>query len=203
MLALLLTVATLEPPKASDYFPLRQGMRWTYRESGTTGLRYVDEVETPVTLKGRNAFPITSRQSGDIIGKIYYVVESDSVGIVAEIDLRDQYDPPRTVFKIGDPTATWDYGAEIPFGNAKAALLVKGTSKLGSTRKVFGEDVPVLEVNTDATIRPKKGPVVVQHMSAFYAKGYGLVYFESISGSGKDQRTSQMELVKFEPRRPN
>lgn len=201
--ALILLGLVAEPPKASDYFPMREGTRWTYRESGTTGLRYVDEVETPVTLKGRTVFPITSRQSGDIIGKIYYSIEDDTVAIVAEIDLRQPFEPPRPVFKLGDPTATWDYGAEIPYGPSKAALTVKGTSKLGFTRRVFGEEVPAIEVTTDAVIRPKKGLQIVQHMVAYYAKGYGLVSLVTTSGSGKDQRTSSLDLVKFEPRRTN
>jgi hypothetical protein len=193
-----LCLPLLQVPSARDFMPLIVGTRWTYRETGEEALVFVHTVESSVRVSGQVATPVVVRSQGSPLSTTYYVVNDNTLGIIADDDLRDPYSPPRPVFKVAAETQNWTYAGKVPFDSGDAPITMTGSSRLGQKQTVLGKEVDTLEVTLDGTLTPPKKKPIMQHQVAIYGKGIGLIEMTATQSFNGEKHVQHLELIKVQ-----
>lgn len=188
--------------KATDYFPLTPGTKWTYTDSSVPGTEQIFEAKLPVNV-GRNdqvakpAFVIVEKQDGRNPQVFYYRVTPNYIFLVAMDDPRSPLETPEAILKCGDGPQVWTDARNTGASIDPRDFDVVGKSEPKPSKFVFGASRSILEVTFDAKVDGKNGISI--HQVATYASGVGLVEMHEVSHVGKKEYKREQKLIKFEP----
>lgn len=200
-ICLTLLLAT-EVPSVADYFPLKPGTKWVYREELRFMVStYVDEVGEPVEISGEKAMPIITTRDGRNAETVYYRISGNVLYIVA-YDPKKPLDPPRPVIKLGERKETWEYVGLTPFLRDPVPLKVKGEAAYVGRRKVLDREYDCLEVKFDAMMGRTTIDLVHSKQTALYAKGIGLVEMSASTTIDRNTDEGKLKLVEYKPASP-
>lgn len=198
MLATLIAVSlAAQAPSPADFFPLVAGTRRTYEERSNVSAVSVDEVGAPMDFEtGGKAIPVTTREGGREISKMFYRIEGDTLYVVAS-DPKHPLPQPFPILQIKGEKTNWVYSGPSDDTKYAETVSMTGESRLLPPRDVLGKKLPVLEVKLSTTVgagnAQEKSDVV-----ATYAKGVGLIQATTKTKVGKHSATNELKLVKVE-----
>lgn len=183
---------------ASDFYPLRPGDEFTYlEESMRVQTTFVDRVGEPIDLKGRQGYPITTYLAGQPVGTGYFAVQGDTVLNLA-LDKDKPLETPYPILVVGDKGAKWEHTGAVPVAEYVAMVTMKGESKRGKPRQLFGETRQTLEVSFSMDT----GDRISSRQKAVYASGLGLVEMEETTQLGRQRMKRTRKLIAFKPAPP-
>lgn len=190
--ALLLT----QTASVADFFPLVPGTTWEYQEvAGFNSRNYKDVVGEPVEVAGKMAYPVVTIVDEKEDGRIYYMIEGNTLYLVA-YDAKKPLGSPRPIIKLGPGTTKWEFEGDTVFLNSPAAMKMKCQASLKGKKEVLGKEVEMLEVRFEGQLG-EAGTSVRSNQVAYYAKGIGLYQMLSDNTIGQAKSKSSLRLLRF------
>jgi hypothetical protein len=192
--ALLLT----QTSSVADFFPLVPGTTWEYQEvAGFNARTYKDVVGEPVEVGGKMAYPVISMVDKKEDGRMYYMVEGNTLFLVA-YDANKPLGSARPIVKFGPGTTKWEFEGDTMFLSSPAAMKMKCQATLKGKKEIFGKEVEMLEVRFEGQLG-EAGTSIRSNQVAYYAKGIGLYEMLSDNTIGQSKSKSSLKLLKFVP----
>jgi len=195
---LLIATAALAGTGVADYFPLKEGTKWHYHETGSGSPQVVvDEALPAVQIGGKPSVPVETRMDGRSIEKRYYRIDGDTVYLVA-YDAEQPLSLPIPILKLGDGRTTWTYAGKTMFLGGAVPLEFKAQAVPKGKRDVLGSDRECVEVTMEARIDGGGGMAVVSRQVSLFAAGVGLVEMKQRQTVAKNTSESTTKLVRIE-----
>lgn len=181
---------------ANDFFPLTEGRRATYEESGAGFAITTDVVGAEVDYGSNKATQVITFQNSKPLNTAFYKVEGDAVYLLG-YDKDSPLPVPMPVFKMGMKKTTWEYQGATGASKESEFVEAKGESELKPAKEFLGRKSEFLEVKITAKVGVGPAAEIVEQKAA-YAKGIGLVELTTKTRVGKRSVESVLKLVKLE-----
>ncbi|MCU0316217.1 MAG: hypothetical protein MUC92_06465 [Fimbriimonadaceae bacterium] len=196
MVAPLLALATLtSSPKVENYFPLTEGLTLTYenrvaKETWTS----VDVVGAPVKVGERMATPIITRVSGREVDRAYFVIEDETVLLVA-FSAERPLATPYPMLKVGSSRVNWDFAGNTVMQGEETEQMSKGWSRPSRPRTLDKKRFNTVEMSIEDVVGAASGVPVVTRYTGIYGEGIGLVEMTSVETIGRQRTERTRRLV--------
>lgn len=179
----------------ADFFPTRAGTQWTY-ETVASGPKMVSITTAgePVDVGGTPAIPFKTTVGGSLAEVIHYRTSPDTVYVVA-YKANQILDEPRPILKLAEKGAKWEFETS----EDGLPLALKNETALRGRRKVFEQDVDVLELKVAAILGDKNSMAMEFKQTAIYARGIGLTELSEERTVNKKVYRRKVRLSKYTP----
>jgi hypothetical protein len=202
--ALIVASLTQATPTAADFFSLLPGTTRTFVDVDNEGTNTMttDEVLEPITIGGKQAIPVVTRDQGKQVSTTYYHVDPAAVYLLG-YNPKHLLGKPMPVLEFDGKPGKWVYSGTSSDDKNAEAIDLKCESKLTGSQDVLGQRRPTLEARVIATVGSGKNQETIEQV-ATYAAGVGLIELRNITRVVHNKpATETRRLTKLEGAKSN